>query len=162
MIPNAKKRQSLTRRVVREGLLFSVALTFALVVSKHGNWAVSYLWGAFLSLFSLISLMVVLPRLLHPKAPQIATFLLTLLLFFKLPFYGVCLFLAIHAPGFSAFALLGGAVIVPVLIGLDAIKTLLPEHQPQPKPVQEAVSTDLQHSIQRLQQLKAELSGERG
>ena len=106
--------------------------------------------------------MVVLPRLLHPKAPQIATLLLMLLLFFKLPFYGICLYLAIHSTGFSAFALLGGAVLVPALIGLEALKTLLPEHHPRPKPVSEVASTELQHSMQRLQQLKAELSGKRG
>lgn len=162
MIPNAKKRQSLTRRVVRDGLLFSVVLSSILVLSRNGNWAVSYLWGVFLSLFSLISLMVVLPRLLHPKAPQIATLLLMLLLFIKLPFYGVCLFMAIRATGFSAVALLGGAILVPTMIAYDAMRTLLPQRQPQAKPAHEMVSTDLQNSMQRLQQLKAELLGKRG
>lgn len=148
--------------MVRDGLLFSIAVSVALAACKQGGWATSYLWGAFLSLFSMISLMVVTPRLLSPKAPQMATFILMLLLFLKLPFYGGCLYFAISAPGFSAFALLAGATLVPALIGLDALKTLVPERHVQTKPMQEAVSADLKHSMQRLQQLKAELSGERG
>ncbi len=162
LIPNAKKRQSLTRRVLRDGLLFSFVTTLVLVGSSHSNWAISYLWGAFLSLFSMVSLMVVAPRLLHPKAPQVATFLLTLLLFLKLPFYGVCLFWAINAPGFNAFMLLGGAVLVPVLIFVDTLGSLMPEHATYAVPASQRVSSDLQQSTQRLQQLKAELMGERG
>lgn len=161
MTPNAKKRQSLTGRVLRDSLLFSAVLWCGLAASEHGNWAISYLWGAFLSLISMASLLVAAPRLLSPKAPQAATFILMLLLFMKLPFYGFCLFMATRTPGFSAVALLGGAVLAPAMIAFDAMRTLLPQRQSQ-APVQEAVFTDLQNSMQRLQQLKAELLGKRG
>ena len=139
-------------------------MTLLLVSGGQSGWAASYLWGAMISLFSIVSLVGVVPRLLHPSAPQVATFLLSLLLFMKLPFYALALYLAIHTPGFSAIALMLGAVLIPMLLASDTLYSIRKEaHKPSPLLVpQQEETAKLKQATQSLHALHAELTGKIG
>lgn len=117
-----------------------------------------------ISLFSLVSLAVLVPRLLHPSAPKAASFLLSLLLFLKLPFYAFALYIATRMPGFSPVALLAGAVLIPMLFAADALASTRAEAKPLSGLLPQTLETDvkLKRATQSLQTLHTELTGERG
>lgn len=164
-MPISNRQPGLIRRTMRKGLLCTFVITVLCVSGGQSGWGMSYLWGALISLFSLISLAGLVPRLLHPSAPQSATFLLSLLLFLKLPLYALALYVATRMPGFSPVSLIAGAILIPMLLASDALKGLRQEAQ-KPAPLVPVVPSEetakLKRATQSLQALHAELTGKRG
>ncbi len=143
---------------MRTGLLTTLVITVFLLSGGHSGLGISYLWGAMISLFSLVSLTVLVPRLLHPNAPQAATFMLSLLLFLKLPFYAIALYLATHTQGFSVALLITGAVLIPLVLAVEALRT---EAKPAIAQLHPSVETDAKLK-RATQALHAEVTGKRG
>src|SRR5438067_1714021 len=67
---------TLALRTVKTGAVAAVCLTLLLFSSGHLRWAGGFLIGAILSLFSVFSLMIVVPFLVRPGAPSYAPNLL--------------------------------------------------------------------------------------
>src|SRR5260221_14128572 len=76
---------NLALRTLKTGAISTVFLTLLLCGAGRFPWAGGFCIGAALSLFSIFSLMVVVPFLLRPGAPAHASLLLGIPLFMKLP-----------------------------------------------------------------------------
>jgi hypothetical protein len=122
---------TLALRTVKTGAVSAVFLTLLLIGTGHPSWAVGFFIGAALSLFSIFSLMVVVPFLMRPGAPSYASTLLGLALFMKLPTYVLGLYFAVRIAGSSPInailCITLGVLLAPLVITLKTLGTLLAE-----------------------------------
>ncbi|HEV2472739.1 MAG TPA: hypothetical protein VGS41_08755 [Chthonomonadales bacterium] len=121
-------------RVLRMGTLFTLAFCGTLILSGRFGWALGFACGAALSLFSLLSLGVLIPRLLNPQFPARSKALLALTFFGKLPFFATVLYFASRfgsaQPGFLA----SGALLAPGIITGRTIADLVSHRAGEKKP----------------------------
>jgi hypothetical protein len=106
-----------------------VGLCVTLILFSLGGAGVAwgFLIGAGMSLFSLVTLMIAVPNLLHPGASRRAQRRLGLLLFLKLPLYMVGLYIVTRARGVQPMGAVFGIALVPALAFWQTVMGLLPE-----------------------------------
>jgi hypothetical protein len=125
---------TLALRTVKTSVVSAVFLTLLLISTGHLRWAGGFLIGAGLSLFSIFSLMIVVPFLLRPGAPACAPTLLGIALFMKLPTYALGLYLAVRiagsAPLSAILSVTLGILLAPLVITLKTLGGMLAESRP--------------------------------
>ena len=119
-----------TLRTFIHSLLAGSAIALAFYLGGHAGWGAGFLIGAALSLFSLYSLKVCIPALFRPGAPRYASALMQVLLLFKVPIYGVGLYLATRFGTEASFAAFGGCSLVPCVVTLETIGKVMLESNP--------------------------------
>jgi len=121
----ADARKSLSRfmqedktvvRSLTSAAWFAGVLDMMFLCSGHSNWAWGFLIGALISLFSLFSLIVIVPILIRPKASPHVKGLLAMTLFCKLPFYAIALSLANPKHGVEPMGVGLGIALIPMVL----------------------------------------------
>lgn len=110
----------------------AAALLIGLLLFLIGqrNIGIGFCFGAVLSVFSFASLRMFIPQLFRPGASVQSSVALTLILFFKLPIYGVLIYIAFRyctAP----LAILAGCCLVPCVITLETLAKMAVEKMPR-------------------------------
>ncbi len=120
MAEETRTTESLPRRTLRTGGW--LAAWMVLLLSLRGWWSVALgvAVGSALSLFSLWSLVVLVPALLRPGRRGLRHGL-TAILFLKFPLYVAVLYWATQVMHADVFALFGGIALVPVVIVLKIV-----------------------------------------
>ena len=110
--------ETLPQRTLRT--TFLLAAFFTLVFAMRGEIKISFGLGlgAAIALFSLWSLIVLVPRLATPGNASASKFLLGLAAFLKLPIYAGVLQFAMVSPYIEPFAVFVGACFVPAVLVL--------------------------------------------
>lgn len=103
-------------RALKTSAWVAVFTTLLLIRAAHTDWAWGFSIGAFVSLFSLVSLTIVIPMLFQPGASSHVRGLLGLTLFMKLPVYAGCLYLATSVRGVAPMAVGIGLALSPIVI----------------------------------------------
>ncbi len=111
-------------RALKTSALFAIATTILLLSGGRTDWAISFGLGALMSLFSLLSLTIIVPALIRPGAPQFSRSLLNLTLLLKLPLYAAGLYLIMRLPRSAPAAAAAGIGLVPGVITLNALGSL--------------------------------------
>ncbi len=112
-------------RSLKSAAWFAAALNLLFFCSGQKMWAWGFLIGSLVSLFSLVSLIVIVPILFRPHASPHVKGLLLMTLFLKLPFYGVALSLASPRHGVEPMAAGLGISLVPLILTFRTAAALL-------------------------------------
>ena len=132
----AQVRKSLSRfmqedktivRSLKCAACLAAVLDLTLFCSRQTMWAWGFLIGALVSLFSLASLIVLVPILFRPHASPHVKGLLLMTLFLKLPFYGIALSLATPRHGVEPMAAGLGIALIPLVLTFRTAAALLLE-----------------------------------
>jgi hypothetical protein len=107
------------------GLCLSALAGVFLMKTGHVGWAWGFSVGAGLSLISLYSLGILVPRLMMPNAPEASQFMLALVLFLKLPLYAVALYAVTRMHGVDARSAFPGILMAPLVISGRTIGALV-------------------------------------
>jgi hypothetical protein len=116
-----RNQKSETLRTFFHSLGIAALITFVFWIAGHRIWSAGFVLGAAMSLFSLFSLRVCVPRLFRAGATGRATTLLHFALVAKLPVYGAGLYLATRMGSAAAFAAFAGCALVPAVITLETV-----------------------------------------
>src|SRR5262249_54568850 len=116
-----KEEEPLTIRSLKSSFWVLLITISVLFWSGHGDWAKGFLVGALCSLFSIFSLMVIVPMLFRPGASPHVKGLLSMTLFMKLPLYALALYLVTSVSGFEPMGAGIGMALVPAVITLITI-----------------------------------------
>ncbi len=111
----------LSSRALTTGTWSLGLVTFALFESQRLTWATGFLLGGAMSLFSLLSLTLVIPMLFQPGMPRYMAALLGVTLLMKLPLYCGALYLAATCRFISPAAVFAGLLMAPLMITLKTI-----------------------------------------
>jgi len=103
-------------RSLRSAACFAAALDLMFFCGGQPTWGWGFLIGALISLFSLGSLIVIVPILIRPHASPHVKGLLALTLFCKLPFYGIALSLANPHHGVEPMGVGLGIALIPLVL----------------------------------------------
>jgi MFS family permease len=152
----------LTQRALKSGAWVTLYSTLVLLCTGHPGWAWGFLIGALLSLFSLFSLIVVVPKLFRLDSPRRVQRLLSIVLVLKLPLYAAFLYLAVSVRGVSLAGVGVGVVLVPMIITLKTIGGLLRPPASQPTSSTLKSRTHSPQPAQALRPRPAEPTRERG
>ena len=114
-------------RSLKSAACLAAALDLTLFCSGRTPWAWGFLLGALVSLFSLVSLIVLVPILFRPHASPHVKGLLLMTLFLKLPFYGIALSLASPRHGVEPMAAGVGIALIPLVLTFRTAAALLLE-----------------------------------
>ena len=114
-------------RSLKSAAWFSAALDLTFFCSGQTMWAWGFLIGALISLFSLGSLIVLVPILFRPHASPHVKGLLLMTLFLKLPFYAIALSLANPRHGVEPMAVGLGIALIPLVLTFRTAAVLLIE-----------------------------------
>ena len=99
-----------------------------MLVHQHlANWAIGLAAGSAISLFSLLSLGILVPIVMMPNAPGASQFLLGLILFLKLPIYTILLWGVSNIRGVDMRSTVPGVILAPCLVGAQAVLQVLME-----------------------------------
>lgn len=110
-----------TLRTLKTSAWTAIVAAVLFFLASHREWAAGFTVGAALSLFSLFSLVVLVPILFRPGAGRFAKGLLSLTLFCKLPFYMGALYFGTTLPGAQPAAMALGIALVPFVITMKTI-----------------------------------------
>ena len=124
---------NLSVRVLKMGVWTLSLTTFALFEMQKLTWATGFALGSALSLFSLLSLAIVVPLLFQPGMPRYVTALLGVTLLMKLPLYCGAFYLTATGHFLCPGAVFAGLLLAPVLITLKTIGGMIPLPTPAPK-----------------------------
>lgn len=105
----------MTRASLKYAGILAVLVTVLFFTIGQTVWAKGFLIGSLLSLFSMSSLMFLIPFLFVP-GNRAAKGLLSATLFMKLPIYGALLYLAVIYLRTASFALVLGIALVPAVL----------------------------------------------
>jgi len=114
-------------RSLKSAAWFAVALDLTLFSSRQTMWGWGFLVGASLSLFSLVSLIVIVPILIRPHASPHVKGLLAMTLFLKLPLYAIALSLSNPHHGIEPMAVGLGIALVPLVLTFRTAAALVME-----------------------------------
>lgn len=114
-------------RALKSAACVATVLDLTFFCSGQSKWGWGFLIGALVSLFSLFSLIVIVPILIRPKASPHVKGLLSLTLFLKLPFYAIALSLANPRHGVEPMAVGLGIALVPLILTFRTAAVLLME-----------------------------------
>ncbi|MCW3055799.1 MAG: hypothetical protein JWN14_4969 [Chthonomonadales bacterium] len=112
-------------RSLKSAACFAAALDLMLFCGGQTMWGWGFLIGALVSLFSLGSLVVIVPILIRPHASPHVKGLLAMTLFLKLPFYGIALGLANPHHGVEPMGVGLGIALVPLVLTFRTAGALL-------------------------------------
>lgn len=114
-------------RSLKSAAYLAAGLDLAFFCSGRATWGWGFLIGACVSLFSLTSLVVIVPMLIRPGASPHVKGLLAMTLFLKLPFYAIALGLANPRHGVEPMAVGLGVALVPLVLTFRTAAALLME-----------------------------------
>lgn len=114
--------QKITAPALKAGAWAAVLITAILFFAKLPTWAAGFLIGSLLSLFSMFSLMIVVPILFRPSTAAGAKGLLTMTLFMKLPIFGAVLYLVAKTKFAEPMAVAAGVILIPAVLTAFAIR----------------------------------------
>ena len=103
-------------RSLKSAALCAATLNLLLFYGCRTMWAWGFLIGALISLFSLASLLVIVPILFRPEASPKVKGLLSLTLLLKLPLYAFALSLATPRHGIEPLAAGVGIALMPLVL----------------------------------------------
>lgn len=115
------QEQSIKMHTLKVSLLFSVLIPLGLYYSGYSKLAFGFVFGAILSVFSFISLAIVVPFLFRPGSSPAVKGLLGITLYMKLPLYMVILYFGTRLPGVSPGMMAVGIGLVPAVISVKGI-----------------------------------------
>ncbi len=114
-------------RSLKSAAWFAAVLDLLFFCSGKSMWGGGFLIGALISLFSLGSLIVIIPILIRPNASPHVKGLLSMTLFLKLPIYAVALSLSTPRHGIEPMAVGLGIALVPLVLTFRTAAALLIE-----------------------------------
>lgn len=114
--------QKITVHALKTSAYALALLTIVLFYAKLSTWALGFLIGGALSLFSMFSLTVIVPFLFQPGVGGRAKGLLSLTLFMKLPLYGAGLYVVSRGEWVDPRGAGIGIVLVPAVLTGYAIR----------------------------------------
>jgi hypothetical protein len=114
--------QKITRHALISGAWATGLLTVVLFYAGRPTWAVGFLIGSLLSLFSMISLSIIVPILFRPSASAGAKGLLSMTLFMKLPIFGAVLYFVAKGTFAEPMAVAAGIALIPAVLTGYAIR----------------------------------------
>ena len=112
---------NLDGRSLKTGLLITLIAGLYLAAAQQTGWAMGFVCGSALSLFSLFSLKSMISLLFRPGGMPFKTFFMLLALFIKLPAYCIVLDFALNTRGLSHGAVVAGLCLTPAVITLKTI-----------------------------------------
>jgi hypothetical protein len=112
----------ITRLALISGAWATGLLTAALFYAGRPTWAVGFLIGSLLSLFSMVSLTIIVPILFRPSASAGAKGLLGMSLFMKLPIFGAVFYLISKTNIAEPMAIGAGIALIPAVLTGFAIR----------------------------------------
>jgi len=127
--PTEPKNDNLAIRTLKTGALVALGGMLWLRMLGHPAWGWGFLAGSLLSLFSLFTLMVVIPFLLRPGGGQLSVALLMVTLLMKLPLYAVGLYIAVRLSGNAPLSAFAGLTLAPAVITLKTLGGLMTAKQ---------------------------------
>ena len=155
-----KEEEPLTIRSLKTSILVLLITTSGLFWAGHGDWAKGFMIGALCSLFSMFSLMVIIPFLFQPGASPEVKGLLGMTLFMKLPLYAVALYVVTSVRGFEPMGAGLGMVLVPAIItSHTVVGRLIERFRARFRPAKRATEP---HAAQSARPVYAEPVRERG
>ena len=107
------------------GILLTATVCAVLVHMHLAGWAIGMAAGSAISLFSLLSVGILIPIVMMPNAPGASQFLLGLVLFLKLPIYAILLWAVSLIPGVDMRSTVPGVILAPTLVGAHAVLQVL-------------------------------------
>lgn len=124
--------ETLPQRTLRT--TFWLAALFSLIFGLRGEMKIAFglALGSAIALFSLWSLIVLVPRLVTPGKAPVSKFLLGTAAFLKLPLYAGILQFAMVSPLIEPFAVFVGACFVPAVLVLKVVGFQMVEKVNQP------------------------------
>jgi hypothetical protein len=120
------KNDRMTRVSLKYAAILTAIVTVLFFTIGQADAAKGFLIGALLSLFSMSSLIFLVPFLFVP-GNHAAKGLLSATLFMKLPLYGILLYLAVIMLKTASFALVMGIAVVPMVLTGCAIRNAFRE-----------------------------------
>ena len=120
-------------RSLKSAALCAVALDLLFFMGGRATWGWGFLIGALVSLFSLVSLLVIVPILFRPHASPHVKGLLLLTLLLKLPFYAVALSMVTPRHGIEPLAAGVGVALIPLVLTFRTAAALLLEELRDPR-----------------------------
>jgi|GEM_PF-7123410 len=115
------QKDPVTRHAIKYGACLAAIGTVLFFTIGQTDWAKGFLIGSLLSIFSMSSLMFLVPFLFVP-GNRVAKGLLGATLFMKLPIYGILVYLAVLVAKTGWFALVLGIALVPAVLTGCAIQ----------------------------------------
>ena len=116
----------LANKTLYASQIFVAILSTAFLATGHVRWALSFLTGSGLSIFSMLTIMLGVRVLMHPGSSPKVSALLNVLLWMKLPIFGAGLYyVSVLYHGKYTEALLiaiSGMGLIPMLVTLKAIR----------------------------------------
>lgn len=122
--------EHLPLRSVKTSALLATAGTLLLLAGAHRVAAWDFAIGALISLFSLGSLVVLIPRLFRPRGSKSGGALAAFLLLSKLPIFGAGVLLVLSIHGFSPLFAVAGMGLAPAVITLKTLGAMVSQSQP--------------------------------
>ncbi len=114
-------------RTLKASLFLAPVIVYLFLTFGHKSWAWGFLLGAGLSLFSFLTLKVVVPMLFQPGAPTYVKGILGLTLWMKMPIICVVLYVGTNVPAICPGAMVPGIAFMPGVIVLRAIVDMISE-----------------------------------
>ncbi len=118
-------KDDLNLRTLKTGSWLTALTVLILAQSGHRAAAWGFGLGASLSLFSLLSLTVIVPFLFRPDSPRHVKGLLSLSLMMKLPIYTLVLYLIARLPGIGPAVAVAGIGLSPAVITLKTVGAMI-------------------------------------
>jgi hypothetical protein len=116
------KQDKMQHRALKAGVWATALITAALFYANLPTWAWGFLIGSLLSLFSMVTLTVIVPFLFQPGVGQRAKGLLTATLFMKLPFFCIGLYIIAKGKFVEPMAAGAGIALIPAVLTVFAVR----------------------------------------
>lgn len=131
--PSAPAQEARERSICIRSVVTSVVLGtlvfLACYFGHHHNWAWGFLIGGFLSLFSMVTLMLAVPFLTWSGAPRHMSGLLVVTLYMKIPIFCMGLYLMSRLPNVSPIACFIGICLTPAVITMKAVGNVITDSE---------------------------------
>ena len=150
-------------RTLKTGSWLAALIVLTLAWTGHRAAAWGFGLGALLSLFSLLSLTVIVPTLFHPNASRHVKQVLSITLYMKLPVYCMALYLIARLPGLGPALSVAGIALSPAVITLKTLGGMIarsPAERRTDVRIEAAVTS--QTTAHPVRPCAAELAAERG
>ena len=121
------QEEKISKRALKASILTAIVTTLLFFGTHHNSWGWGFLVGAFCSLFSMITLTVVVPMLFRPGANPRVKGILSLTLFMKLPIWSFSLYLMTNVKGVEPMAGGLGVALGPGIITVFALRNVYRE-----------------------------------
>ena len=121
-----KEKDDLANRTLIISLVAAPLISLSFLFVGHPRWALAFLTGSGLSIFSMITIMLVVRALMYPGASPRVSALLNITLWMKLPIFGAGLYFIglLYSAKYTEalFISLAGLCLIPALLTGKAIR----------------------------------------